>query len=243
MSPIRIIRALAALLLIAISAPAAGAGVRATPVAGPPAPVVAVAPPVAANATGAASAPVAAINNDKNHNGKESSPQALPAEDLLNPDGTLRLDGTFTGALDIKGWNVTLDPDNGPIFSPQALTYTWEHLGSGLEGLLNDTVYAIAISGSNVYVGGVFENAGGISSADGIARWDGAQWHTVGGANAITGTVNAIAISGGNVLHLQETFSDVVKTDKTGLSKTAHTRWMISAFANFLPGSTIFRLA
>ena len=45
------------------------------------------------------------------------------------------------------------------------------------------------------------------------------------------------------MLHLQETFSDVVKTDKTGLSKTAHTRWMISAFANFLPGSTIFRLA
>ena len=45
------------------------------------------------------------------------------------------------------------------------------------------------------------------------------------------------------ILHLQETFSDVVKTDKTGLSKTAHTRWMISAFANFLPGSTIFRLA
>ena len=45
------------------------------------------------------------------------------------------------------------------------------------------------------------------------------------------------------MLHLQKTFSDVVKTDKTGLSKTAHTRWMISAFANFLPGSTIFRLA
>ena len=46
-----------------------------------------------------------------------------------------------------------------------------------------------------------------------------------------------------SIMHLQETFSDVVKTDKTGLSKTAHTRWMISAFANFLPGSTIFRLA
>ena len=48
---------------------------------------------------------------------------------------------------------------------------------------------------------------------------------------------------GDSRMHLQETFSDVVKTDKTGLSKTAHTRWMISAFANFLPGSTIFRLA
>ena len=53
----------------------------------------------------------------------------------------------------------------------------------------------------------------------------------------------ALESGSGYVLHLQETFSDVVKTDKTGLSKTAHTRWMISAFANFLPGSTIFRLA
>ena len=57
-------------------------------------------------------------------------------------------------------------------------------------------------------------------------------------------TAPAFASSGGaGILHLQETFSDVVKTDKTGLSKTAHTRWMISAFAHFLPGSTIFRLA
>jgi hypothetical protein len=200
MSPIRIIRALAALLLIAISAPAAGAGVRATPVAGPPAPVVAVAPPVAANATGAASAPVAAINNDKNHNGEESSPQALPAEDLLNPDGTLRLDGTFTGALDIKGWNVTLDPDNGPIFSPQALTYTWEHLGSGLEGLLNPPgpVYAIAISGTNVFVGGAFTDAGGDPNADYIARWDGTSWNALG-TTPLNNSVRAIAISGSNV--------------------------------------------
>ena len=60
----------------------------------------------------------------------------------------------------------------------------------------------------------------------------------------ITFTVVMGAVAGPRRrLHLQETFSDVVKTDKTGLSKTAHTRWMISAFANFLPGSTIFRLA
>ena len=59
-----------------------------------------------------------------------------------------------------------------------------------------------------------------------------------GGARRIAAIVLA-----GFMVHLQETFSDVVKTDKTGLSKTAHTRWMISAFANFLPGSTIFRLA
>ena len=62
------------------------------------------------------------------------------------------------------------------------------------------------------------------------------------GAHAVREAVARAAIDPSQV-HLQETFSDVVKTDKTGLSKTAHTRWMISAFANFLPGSTIFRLA
>ena len=35
--------------------------------------------------------------------------------------------------------------------------------------------------------------------------------------------------------HLQETFSDIAKTGKTGLSKTAHTRWMISARLDDLP--------
>ena len=65
------------------------------------------------------------------------------------------------------------------------------------------------------------------------------------GVYAIPATAEDIAVMAevGLDVHLQETFSDVVKTDKTGLSKTAHTRWMISAFANFLPGSTIFRLA
>jgi hypothetical protein len=100
--------------------------------------------------------------------------------------------------LDIKGWNVTLDPDNGPIFSPQALTYTWEHLGSGLEGLLNNTVYAIAISGNDVYVGGFFTDAGGDPNADYIARWDGTSWNALG-TTPLNGLVYAIAISGNDV--------------------------------------------
>jgi len=197
MALIRIARMLAALLLVAVAAPAAGAVVHSAPVAGPPAPVVAVAPPVAVHTTGAVSAPVAATDNDEDNN-----PQTIPAEDLLAPDGTLHLDGTFNGAVDINGWNVTLDPDNGPIFSPQALTYTWEHLGTGVEGSLKGTVTTIAISGTDVYVGGSFTNAGGVPGANRIARWDGAQWHAVGGANAISGifpSVNTIAISSTDV--------------------------------------------
>ena len=66
---------------------------------------------------------------------------------------------------------------------------------------------------------------------------------TIHGLRMTVGTIIGLLAAGHSIVHLQETFSDVVKTDKTGLSKTAHTRWMISAFANFLPGSTIFRLA
>jgi hypothetical protein len=194
MALIRIARMLAALLLVAVAAPAGGATVRSAPMAGPPAPVVAIAPPVAAGVADTASAPVAATDNDEDNN-----PQTIPAEDLLAPDGTLRPDGTFNGAVDISGWNVTLDPDNGPVFSSQALTYTWEHLGTGLEGLLNGEVYAIAISGTDVYVGGRFTNAGGVPGANRIARWDGTQWHAVGGANAISGPVYDIALSGTDV--------------------------------------------
>jgi hypothetical protein len=194
MALIRMARMLVALLLVAVAAPAAGAVVHSAPVAGPSAPVVAVAPPVAAHTTGAVSAPVAVTNDDE-----DDDPQALPAEDLLAPDGTLRPDGTFNGAVDISGWNVTLDPDNGPVFSPQALTYTWENLGTGVEGLLNGSVYAIAISGTDVFVGGSFTNAGNVPGANRIARWDGTQWHAVGGANAISGPVYDIAISGTDV--------------------------------------------
>jgi hypothetical protein len=68
----------------------------------------------------------------------------------------------------------------------------WSALGNGLNGKVN----AIAISGTNLYVGGNFTMAGGIS-ANNVARWDGSSWSAMG-----TGTddvVNAITISGTDV--------------------------------------------
>ncbi len=45
---------------------------------------------------------------------------AIPLEHLLNPDGTLRLDGAFSGTLDVSGWQVTLDPQRGPVLQSLA---------------------------------------------------------------------------------------------------------------------------
>src|ERR1044071_3361393 len=50
---------------------------------------------------------------------------------------------------------------------------------SPLGGVTGGAVNAIAISGSNVYVGGTFDAAGDIS-ANYIAKWDGTTWSTLG---------------------------------------------------------------
>jgi trimeric autotransporter adhesin len=75
---------------------------------------------------------------------------------------------------------------------------SWSALGSGVwsSGSATSKAYAIAISGSDVYVGGTFENAGA-DVANNVARWDGSAWHTLGGG--VTGynvAVNALAVSG-----------------------------------------------
>lgn len=72
----------------------------------------------------------------------------------------------------------------------------WHALGSRIS---NGTVYAIATSGSDVYIGGSFTNASGVSSADYIVRWDGSQWRALGSGTTFANSVRAIAISGSDV--------------------------------------------
>ncbi len=55
------------------------------------------------------------------------SVQAAPGstvspEGLLNPDGTLDLSTGFQGTLDLRGWQVTLDGERGPVLEPASLS-------------------------------------------------------------------------------------------------------------------------
>jgi len=75
---------------------------------------------------------------------------------------------------------------------------TWSGLLSGTFGI-NSQVNTIAISGTDVYVGGNFTDAGGVTDANSIARWNGSTWNAVGPTPSITGTVTTIAISGTDV--------------------------------------------
>jgi hypothetical protein len=84
------------------------------------------------------------------------------------------------------------------------VTSTWSALGSGVSGGAFTRVFSIAISGSDVYVGGAFTTAGGVSASN-IAKWDGSNWSALGsgvsgggGGGLIIGAF-AIAVSGNDV--------------------------------------------
>jgi hypothetical protein len=91
--------------------------------------------------------------------------------------GDIYIGGTFT----VAGGNTVnyISKWNGS---------NWTALGSGTNG----AVYAIAISGTDVYVGGSFSSPG-----TNIAKWNGSSWYALG--SDINGTVKAIAISGSDV--------------------------------------------
>ena len=73
--------------------------------------------------------------------------------------------------------------------------YSWLTFGSKV---LSGAVYAVAISGNRVFLGGAFDEAFGIKDANGIIKWDGSTWQALGtGIN--DGYVETIAVSGSNV--------------------------------------------
>ncbi|WP_376692411.1 Kelch repeat-containing protein [Wenzhouxiangella sp. EGI_FJ10409] len=86
----------------------------------------------------------------------------------------------------------------------------WHSLGrddqNGVGGFaISLGVYAFAVSGSDLYVGGKFSEAGG-EPANQIARWDGGQWQALesSGENGVSGTgtrhgVFSLAVSGDDV--------------------------------------------
>jgi trimeric autotransporter adhesin len=81
----------------------------------------------------------------------------------------------------------------------------WSALGSGITvgevcdpdyGCWYGAVYAIAVVGSDVYAGGWITSAGGVAT-QGLARWTGSSWSTVGGGT--DSSVLALAVSGTDV--------------------------------------------
>jgi hypothetical protein len=78
----------------------------------------------------------------------------------------------------------------------------WSALGTGLsrdDPDLFPYVYALAVAGTNLYVGGYFTTAGGVT-VNNIAKWDGSNWSALGsGMEGTPPDVTALAVAGTNL--------------------------------------------
>jgi trimeric autotransporter adhesin len=137
-----------------------------------------------------------------------------PLSDALAADGTLRAHG---GSFDARGYRVTLAPNGAPRFSrvPAAGAAGIAAGGSSLDSLWSDrfgnvglsqavSLYAVAVSGADVYVGGSFTRLNGDTpqlAANNVAHWNGRGWSALGAGatNGTNGNVRAIAVSGSTV--------------------------------------------
>jgi hypothetical protein len=99
----------------------------------------------------------------------------------------------------------------------------WNNLGAGVNA--NSTVNAIAVSGGDVYIGGTFTNASGVT-ANRIAMWNGATWSSLGSgsANGLSGTVLAIAVNGSDV-YVGGSFTNAGTTVARGIAKWNGATW------------------
>ncbi len=114
--------------------------------------------------------------------------------EILNADGSVRLDRE--GGYDVEGYKMIIDKDGKPRFlskteSALSDSGTWSSLGLGsVDNGTNGAVRALAVYNGELYIGGDFKDVRG-ALANCIARWNGADWSSVG-----TGSANGVGGSG-----------------------------------------------
>lgn len=88
---------------------------------------------------------------------------------------------------------------------------------------LNSNVIAMTTLGTNLYVAGLFTNAGGVTASH-IAMWDGNVWWPVGGGVVGNGTVDTLTTVGGN-LYAGGTFTNMGGVPCSRIAKWDGNTW------------------
>ena len=102
---------------------------------------------------------------------------------------------------------------------------SWSALGSGLNGNVGDWVgvYALAVDSSgNLYVGGSFNTAGGVT-ANNIAKWDGTSWSALG--SGMNSRVSALAFDPSGNLYAGGYFTTAGGVSANRIAKWDGTSW------------------
>jgi len=122
------------------------------------------------------------------------------------PDGRLAVGGKFTHAFDAPGAPARL-VNHIAIWSPAEQRFFALGGGLDLDAVISSAeVYSIVATTSELFVGGEFDEAGGVAVRN-VARWDGAGWHDLGGG--ANGTVAALLLAPDGALYVGGVFDKV----------------------------------
>jgi len=132
--------------------------------------------------------------------GPAASQNGTPIAHFLDAEGHLHAAKGFSGSLDLSGYRMVSGVGEAPRFmsETEGSTTTWASLGAGVNcpNPADNCVRALAVIGTDLYVGGTFTQAGG-APANRIARWNGSGWDTLG--NGVNSFVNAMAVIDGTL--------------------------------------------
>ncbi|MFZ0827655.1 MAG: hypothetical protein WAO02_09560 [Verrucomicrobiia bacterium] len=109
---------------------------------------------------------------------------------------------------------------------------------------LNSNVLAMTVLSTNLYVAGLFTNAGGLAASH-IAKWDGSSWSAVGGGVVGSGSISALTTLGNN-LYAGGSFTNIGGVPAAHIAKWDGTNWSAlgSGTASIGPGSgAVFSLS
>ncbi|MGY3089508.1 hypothetical protein ACVWYF_002556 [Hymenobacter sp. UYAg731] len=103
----------------------------------------------------------------------------------------------------------------------------WSSLGTGSANGVNGTVKTMAVTSTGeVYVGGVFTQAGGLL-ANRVAKWNGTAWSSLGtgSANGVNFTVNALAVASSGDVYVGGEFTQAGGVPAGRVAKWNGTAW------------------
>jgi hypothetical protein len=155
-----------------------------------------------------------------------SKPPANPSlAEVLRADGSLQpgVQGTF----DARQFRMRIAPDGRPLFQPAAITGvedTFWQASFGMAGP-NYTVRTVVQAGTSLYVGGDFSTVGPLV-AHNVAKWDGANWSSLGTgtANGVNGLVYSLRVVGAD-LYVGGRFSQAGGQAAASIAKWNGTTW------------------
>ena len=176
--------------------------------------------------------------------------QSLDA--VLNADGTLKQG--VNGSFNPRGFKMRYTKDGAPCFAAEAqnasslagvCSDSWDDrfINSGLD----DRVYALSISGSDVYVGGYFTTADDVI-VNHVAKWNGTSWSSLG--NGIAGRVYSLAVSGSTLYAggafsalCNDAFCSMTTAISPGVAQWNGTSWSSVGTTSGGPGGIVYALA